>query len=164
MKWSSLLLVFIVYSFVSLVSSVSTSNRSPIASFTAPLKNKSLKQNRLFARNSASSAASVTSNNEPTQAVNTILAQMTTEQKTGGVQIPQALKLLIGAGGIYASFLYYGTLQEDVFHYKAADGTMFKQAWFLQALGKRCSMRFIIITTDLIANLILLSPQRLSLM
>lgn len=25
-------------------------------------------------------------------------------------------------------------MQEDVFHYKAADGTMFKQAWFLQAL------------------------------
>ena len=54
----------------------------------------------------------------------------------GGFQIPKGLKLLIGAGGIYASFLYYGALQEDVFHFKAADGTMFKQAWFLQALGK----------------------------
>lgn len=51
-----------------------------------------------------------------------------------GFQIPQGLKLLIGAGGIYAAFLYYGTLQEEVFHYKAADGSKFKQAWFLQAL------------------------------
>lgn len=49
-------------------------------------------------------------------------------------EIPKAVKLLIGAGGIYAAFLYYGTLQEDVFHYKAADGSKFTQAWFLQAL------------------------------
>lgn len=50
--------------------------------------------------------------------------------------IPNAMKLVIGAGGIYAAFLYYGTLQEDVFHYVAADGTKFKAAWFLQTLGK----------------------------
>lgn len=48
--------------------------------------------------------------------------------------LPDAIKLLIGAGGIYAAFLYYGSLQEDVFRYKAADGTSFKQAWFLQVL------------------------------
>jgi hypothetical protein len=47
------------------------------------------------------------------------------------------MKLVMGAGGIYAAFLYYGTLQEDVFHYKAADGSAFKAAWFLQALGER---------------------------
>lgn len=52
-----------------------------------------------------------------------------------GFQIPQGLKLLIGAGGIYAAFLYYGTLQEEVFHYEAADGSKFNQAWFLQSLG-----------------------------
>jgi UDP-galactose transporter B1 len=51
------------------------------------------------------------------------------------VALPQALKLVIGAGGIYAAFLYYGTLQEDVFHYKSIDGSKFKEAWFLQALG-----------------------------
>eukprot|EP01032_Pedospumella_encystans_P018039 gene18039-20549_t len=50
------------------------------------------------------------------------------------IQIPQSAKLIIGAGGIYAAFLYYGTLQEDVFHYKAADGSKFKAAWFLQFL------------------------------
>lgn len=53
-----------------------------------------------------------------------------------GLEIPKAVKLLIGAGGIYSAFLYYGTLQEDVFHYAAANGDKFKAAWFLQALGK----------------------------
>lgn len=60
------------------------------------------------------------------------------EKKTmAPVQIPQSAKLIIGAGGIYAAFLYYGTLQEDVFHYVAADGTKFKAAWFLQFLGEK---------------------------
>ncbi|KAL7570338.1 hypothetical protein ACA910_017181 [Epithemia clementina (nom. ined.)] len=44
------------------------------------------------------------------------------------------VKLLIGAGGIYGAFLYYGSLQEDVFRYKAADGSSFQQAWLLQVL------------------------------
>jgi hypothetical protein len=57
------------------------------------------------------------------------------KKAAGGFVIPEGLKLVVGAGGIYAAFLYYGALQEEVFHYKAADGTMFKQAWFLQALG-----------------------------
>ena len=48
--------------------------------------------------------------------------------------LPDGLKLLIGAGGIYAAFLYYGSLQEDVFRYEAADGSSFKQAWFLQVM------------------------------
>lgn len=48
--------------------------------------------------------------------------------------LPDNVKLLIGAGGIYASFLYYGSLQEDVFNYEAEDGTKFTQAWFLQVL------------------------------
>jgi UDP-galactose transporter B1 len=53
------------------------------------------------------------------------------ETKAG---LPDSLKLVIGAGGIYAAFLYYGSLQEDVFRYTAADGSTFKQAWFLQVL------------------------------
>ena len=53
---------------------------------------------------------------------------------TAKVGLPDWAKLLIGAGGIYASFLYYGSLQEDVFRYTASDGTQFKQAWFLQVL------------------------------
>lgn len=57
-----------------------------------------------------------------------------TTEKSSGDKIPSSLKLIIGAGGIYAAFLYYGALQEDVFHYKAANGDKFTQAWFLQAL------------------------------
>lgn len=54
--------------------------------------------------------------------------------RTASVAIPDAVKLIFGAGGIYAAFLYYGTLQEAVFQYEAADGTKFKAAWFLQFL------------------------------
>jgi UDP-galactose transporter B1 len=54
------------------------------------------------------------------------------EAKSG---LPDSFKLLFGAGGIYAAFLYYGSLQEDVFRYTSdVDGTSFKQAWFLQVL------------------------------
>lgn len=48
--------------------------------------------------------------------------------------LPDTVKLLIGAGGIYGAFLYYGSLQEDVFRYTASDGGSFRQAWFLQVL------------------------------
>lgn len=46
----------------------------------------------------------------------------------------QAFKLIFGAGGIYTAFLYYGSLQEDVFRYAAADGSKFREVWFLQVL------------------------------
>jgi len=42
--------------------------------------------------------------------------------------------LLFGAAGIYAAFLYYGSLQEDVFTFKDANGNKFKEAWFLQSI------------------------------
>eukprot|EP01035_Chromulina_nebulosa_P010705 gene10705-14366_t len=64
------------------------------------------------------------------------------KESKGAVALPQSLKLIIGAGGIYAAFLYYGTLQEDVFHYVAADGTKFKAAWFLQALEALANVIF----------------------
>lgn len=57
-----------------------------------------------------------------------------TEAVPAAAPLGDGLKLLIGAGGIYGAFLYYGSLQEDVFRYVAADGTSFKQAWFLQVL------------------------------
>lgn len=50
------------------------------------------------------------------------------------VKVSNGIKLIFGAGGIYAAFLYYGSLQEDVFRYVDAHGTSFKQAWFLQVL------------------------------
>eukprot|EP01062_Namystynia_karyoxenos_P069561 TRINITY_DN65037_c0_g1_i1.p1 TRINITY_DN65037_c0_g1~~TRINITY_DN65037_c0_g1_i1.p1 ORF type:complete len:415 (+),score=118.59 TRINITY_DN65037_c0_g1_i1:48-1292(+) len=43
-----------------------------------------------------------------------------------------ALELLWGAGGIYACFLYYGSLQEDVFRWRSDQGSQFTQVWFLQ--------------------------------
>lgn len=48
--------------------------------------------------------------------------------------VMDAMKLIWGAGGIYAAFLYYGSLQEDVFNHVSKDGSSFKQAWFLQVL------------------------------
>ena len=60
----------------------------------------------------------------------------TTTVRRGGAQVaevPQPVKLLFGAGGIYAAFLYYGSLQEDVFRYQV-DGQSFKEVWFLQVL------------------------------
>jgi len=44
------------------------------------------------------------------------------------------LQLLLGAGGIYAAYMYYGVLQEDVMGYTAADGTKFHSTWFIQVL------------------------------
>lgn len=46
----------------------------------------------------------------------------------------EAYKLIFGAGGIYLAFLYYGSLQEDVFRFEADDGSTFQFAWFLQVL------------------------------
>ena len=50
------------------------------------------------------------------------------------------LELLFGAGGIYAAFLYYGSLQEDVFRYASDEGDKFTQVWFLQVLEALCNV------------------------
>lgn len=54
----------------------------------------------------------------------------------------QAMQLLFGAGGIYASFLYYGSLQEDVFRYESEDGIKFTHAWYLQVLESLANVLF----------------------
>lgn len=72
----------------------------------------------------------VESKSSPATTEETMSTPPTLEKKG----LPDSAKLLIGAGGIYAAFLYYGSLQEDVFRYVAADGSSFKQAWFLQVL------------------------------
>lgn len=64
-----------------------------------------------------------------------INTKVATISASAPVALPDGAKLAIGAGGIYAAFLYYGTLQEAVFRYEASDGTKFKAAWFLQLLG-----------------------------
>lgn len=48
--------------------------------------------------------------------------------------LPAPIKLAIGVAGIYASFMYYGSLQEDVVTFKAANGDKFKYSWFLQVI------------------------------
>lgn len=45
-----------------------------------------------------------------------------------------AIKLVVGIAGIYAAFLYYGSLQEDVLTFKAANGEKFKYSWMLQVM------------------------------
>lgn len=83
-----------------------------------------------------SSIKTAKSSSKSQQTIPSVMAAVTKVQTVpSGVVLPDAAKLIIGAGGIYAAFLYYGTLQEDVFHYVAADGTKFKAAWFLQTLG-----------------------------
>ena len=47
----------------------------------------------------------------------------------------QTFNLLFGAGGIYGAYLYYGTLQEDVFnHVGSISGERFRQAWMLMVV------------------------------
>ena len=46
----------------------------------------------------------------------------------------QVMNIMFGAGGIYVSYLYYGTLQEDVFNHDFKDGERFKQAWMLMVV------------------------------
>ena len=53
---------------------------------------------------------------------------------TASSGMPESMKLVIGAGGIYAAFLYYGAMQEAVFSFEGKDGNKFKAAWFLQTL------------------------------
>ncbi len=67
----------------------------------------------------------------PAPTIQPVTPEIMSNQSTG---LPDSVKLLIGAGGVYAAFLYYGSLQEDVFRYVSEDGISFKQAWFLQVL------------------------------
>ena len=55
-------------------------------------------------------------------------------------ELPKSVKLLIGIGGIYSTYLYVGSLQEDVFLYVADDGSTFNEAWFLQMMESLACM------------------------
>jgi UDP-galactose transporter B1 len=64
----------------------------------------------------------------------------TDREEVDGLQDHQHIKqrdawrLLWGATGIYVAYLYYGHIQEDVFRFRAADGSKFHFVWFLQVL------------------------------
>lgn len=64
----------------------------------------------------------------------TIAPADTTPNMSSSKGLPDSVKLLFGAGGIYAAFLYYGSLQEDVFRYTSPTQEKFTEAWFLQVL------------------------------
>lgn len=64
-----------------------------------------------------------------------------TKNEVSTFAIPNSLKLIISAGGIYAAFLYYGSLGEDIFDYVGANGKKFTESWFLQSIGL-CPSRY----------------------
>jgi len=53
-----------------------------------------------------------------------------------------ALKLLIGIGGIYAAFLYYGNLQEKVLSFKDPNDQKFSFVWMLQVIEALANVIF----------------------
>lgn len=99
--------------------------RSPLKPPRSPIK-AALSASPVGAEPIATSAAAASSS--PT-------AVTTTSERVGKKSLPKFAKLLIGAGGIYGAFLYYGNLQEDVFDFTSPTGEKFKYAWFLQVLG-----------------------------
>lgn len=124
-KVVSNLLSFFLVATVLTFSSVVVTAKSPSTRFNPSAATNSIKKKTPFLVPTGGATEAKTIS-QPTAS-----ATMS-EPKPAG--LPDTVKLLIGAGGIYAAFLYYGSLQEDVFRYEAADGTSFKQAWFLQVL------------------------------
>ena len=53
----------------------------------------------------------------------------------------QAWKLAFGASGVYACYLAYGHLQEDIYRFEAPfDGSKFQAVWYLQVLECACNV------------------------
>ena len=52
----------------------------------------------------------------------------------------KVVQLLIGAAGIYATYLYYGVVQEDLFRYRSSTGEGFSFVWALQVLESAVTM------------------------
>jgi len=119
MKFVFILVFYIL--FINFIESKSSFN-----SYNSALKSKSKKRSESF--------KNIKEIMSP-KSVKTVAAASTSSAPASTTaELPSFIKLIIGAGGIYAAFLYYGTLQEDVFHYTASDGSKFKSAWFLQTL------------------------------
>lgn len=49
-------------------------------------------------------------------------------------------KLMFGVFGIYAAYLSYGMYQEDLYRFRAPDGSSFNSVWFLQVLESAASI------------------------
>jgi UDP-galactose transporter B1 len=52
----------------------------------------------------------------------------------------KVVQLVIGAFGIYATYLYYGVVQEDLFRYRSTSGEGFSFVWALQVLESAVTM------------------------
>ena len=52
----------------------------------------------------------------------------------------KAVQLLVGAAGIYAAYLYYGVVQEDLFRYRSSNNAGFTFVWALQVLESAVTM------------------------
>jgi UDP-galactose transporter B1 len=52
----------------------------------------------------------------------------------------QALKLCFGAAGVYACYLTYGHIQEDIYRFEGPDGGKFTSVWLLQVLECACNV------------------------
>jgi len=141
-RYNNIFFAFVLCLVLSFTSAATTSPRS-VAS--VPTLQKSSKRstkpafggkNLLTSIPKGGSTNAPPAESQPTAAAVTPVETTTTtvpmSEAKGG--LPDSVKLLIGAGGIYGAFLYYGSLQEDVFRYTSADGSAFKQAWFLQVL------------------------------
>lgn len=67
-------------------------------------------------------------------------ASNTSEKSVKPSTLPSALsrqrlkELLIGCVGIYAAYLYYGHVQEDLFRWRNVDNQGYSYVWFLQIL------------------------------
>jgi solute carrier family 35 (UDP-galactose transporter), member B1 len=52
----------------------------------------------------------------------------------------KVFQLFVGVSGIYAAYLYYGVVQEDLFRYRSTNGTGFSFVWALQVLESGVTM------------------------
>ena len=65
---------------------------------------------------------------------------VTTSSSNTSTAQTKAVQLLIGAAGIYATYLYYGVVQEDLFRYRSSSGVGFSFVWALQVLESAMTM------------------------
>mmetsp|Transcript_7266 Transcript_7266/g.10632 ORF Transcript_7266/g.10632 Transcript_7266/m.10632 type:complete len:408 (-) Transcript_7266:4052-5275(-) len=138
MQWLSLFAIYFVFTLRSTVEADSSnpysSNPSARAAASVPLKQSSPISTLLDQSNKSVDHIGVNSADLSSTKLSKLHPGGHNPNMTEEGGLPKVVKLLIGAGGIYGAFLYYGSLQEDVFRFVAEDGSSFKQAWFLQVL------------------------------
>jgi UDP-galactose transporter B1 len=87
-----------------------------------------------FANSTAKANANATDDVSAAITLDNFLINKKTISNSNADNKNDAWKLCFGATGIYLAYLVYGSVQEDVFRFRAADGSNFRNAWFLQVL------------------------------